>query len=113
MMSESMIERVARAICRANGRDPDRLEPGDAPGIDGQLPNGDPAHFVWKHYMDEARAAIEALREPTDDMIYVGEGYCDFMLPSTHDNSGEGRRKEFRMGWQAAIDHALNPQKPT
>jgi hypothetical protein len=95
-MSESMIERVARAICRANGRDPDRLEPGDAPGIDGQLPNGDPAHFVWKHYMDEARAAIEAMRSPTRDVLTA-------FVDADVDTFVAGVR------WEAAIDAALTP----
>lgn len=82
-----MVERVARAIYDAD-------------------PIRDKSMAVARK---KAIAAIEAMREPTDDMIYVGEGYCDFMLPSTHDNTGSGRRKEFRMGWQAAIDHALKP----
>lgn len=63
-----------------------------------------PSKEVFERY---ARAAIAAMRDPTARMIYVGEGYCDFVLPPGLDNTGDGRRKEFRMGWQAAIDEAL------
>lgn len=57
-MSESMIERVARSLCEAQR----------------QLP-GDP---TWETtcardlYRVEARAAIEAMREPTTAMIWNG-----------------------------------------
>lgn len=51
-MTESMIERVARAI-----RDSDCGVGSDAP---------------WEDYIDDARAAIEAMREPTDTMWEAG-----------------------------------------
>jgi hypothetical protein len=51
-MSE-MVERVARAIARANnGDDFDRVD-----------------EAVRELYRDEARAAIEAMREPSEEML--------------------------------------------
>ena len=49
-MSE-MIERVARAMCQSDGDDPERY---------------------WRDYEVNARAAIEAMREPTEAMIAAG-----------------------------------------
>lgn len=65
------LEAVARALCIEDGRDPDRLEPGDdpymgregypSPCVDGVLPNDDKAHFLWRNYVFAAQAAINAL----------------------------------------------------
>lgn len=54
-MSE-MVERVARAICVARGRDPD--------GRTGFVCDSSPPHYVkhWETARGEARAAIEAMR---------------------------------------------------
>jgi hypothetical protein len=50
-----MIEKVARAICKTHSAfDPDTLTDGVA---------------AWKYYVPEARAAIAAMREPTDEII--------------------------------------------
>jgi hypothetical protein len=51
-MSE-MVERVARAICEA-----ERMNPDDKLG-------------GWRHWQDAARAAIEAMREPTEAMRFA------------------------------------------
>lgn len=67
-MSE-IVERVARVLCQRNGYDPDSIEPGDLPRVDGRLKNGDPGHFLWREFVAPARAAIEAMREPTDGML--------------------------------------------
>jgi hypothetical protein len=56
-MSE-MVERVAKAICVSEGAvDPD----GSFEGV---------AH--WERYAAEARAAIEAMREPTEQQVAAG-----------------------------------------
>lgn len=52
-MVESMVERVAKAIALAN-----------------RAPDSDD----WPVYVADARAAIEAMREPTDAMVDAGEG---------------------------------------
>lgn len=75
----SMVERVARVLCKADRCDPDQLEPGDAAGIDGHLSNGDPAHFLWREWSDRARLVIEAMREPTDAMKEESFGSDPFL----------------------------------
>ncbi len=64
-MSE-MIERVARTICWKNGMNPDLTLGGD-----GQ-------NFLWEEYEGQARAVIEAMREPSDAMRVAA-------LSATHD----------------------------
>ena len=54
-------EKVARVICENSGYDPDSLEPGDLPRIDGTCPNGDPGHFMWRTYIKLAKKIIKAL----------------------------------------------------
>ena len=68
----NMVEKVARAICEAQGDDPDYLEPGDAHGIDAYFSDGEPAFRRWKNYIREARAAIEAMREPSNAILKAG-----------------------------------------
>ena len=74
-MSE-MIERVARAICEA-----ERMNPDDALG-------------GWVHWRDAARAAIEAMREATEEMFEMG-----------HSELIEGG--DIHSAWHAMIDQAL------
>jgi hypothetical protein len=74
-----MIERVARAICEA-----ERMNPDDALG-------------GWVHWQEAARAAIEAMREPSEEMLFAGHRAIkapDRMLPS-------------RAAWLAMIDVAV------
>ncbi len=54
--------------------------------------------FLHAEVMEEARAAIQALRDPTEDMIYAGwqDG-----------NNGLGKGEEIKSIWQAMIDEAL------
>lgn len=63
-MAEDMIERVARAIASA---DPDQA---------GQVDGSEMGDYFWEkyrdHYMTIARAAIEAMREPTRAMHEAG-----------------------------------------
>lgn len=75
-MSE-MVERVARAI---------------ADNIQAALPDG-----VVVDYHYAARAAIEAMRRPTEAMVDAG---YDFTADPCW-------REDFIKGWQAMIDEAL------
>ncbi len=59
-MSSEMIERVARAIATASGV---------APDDDDGSPN-------WWMFRGPARAAIEAMREPTEQMQRAGYTLC-------------------------------------
>ncbi|ASQ11852.1 hypothetical protein CDO22_17820 [Sinorhizobium meliloti] len=54
----TMVERVARALCVNEGENPDSPTPHN-PHVD----------FVWQYYRGPARAAIEAMMEPTDAML--------------------------------------------
>ena len=45
------IESIARIICEDGKCNPDDLEPGDLPKIDGTCPNGDPGHYLWRHFV--------------------------------------------------------------
>ena len=74
---DSMVERVARAICRHEGDEED-----------------------WPCWFGEARAAIEAMREPTEAMVdaFVWYGH------------GKTIGDVARIGWQSMIDAALSPE---
>lgn len=92
---ETMVERVARALCRADGLDPDAdwrdqgavfltfaIEPGKAQ--------------CWRTYEAKARAAIEAMREPTTAMTSAFDAACD-----------EHGHCLARFGYRIMIDAAL------
>ena len=82
-----MVERVARAICVSEGRDPDA----DFMRIPGPMTGSK----VWTEYVRRARAAIEAMREPTDEMVGAK-------------NSAEPHYESyFRERYRAAIDEVL------
>ena len=87
-MSE-MIERVARALCLANGEDPDK--PSGAFGV------------WWKSYRDEARAALEAMREPSSAQEAV---MLDLL-----ERADRPPTKRWHWVWQEMIDAALS-EKP-
>jgi len=95
--SESMIERVSRTMCREHIRtifQPETLE--------------SIVEIEWKDWVPEARAALQALMEPTDHMVWKGEGMSDFMLDGEcFDNSGDGRRVEMKMAFKVMIEAAL------
>jgi hypothetical protein len=57
-----MIQRVAIAICTQQGKDPHQMR-------DDGLP---PSFEGWTRYVDLARVAIEAMREPTKEMLDAG-----------------------------------------
>lgn len=95
----NMIERVARAICKSHGGDPDMIVAGGepircpnntylAPQDDGKL-NVFP---LWHTYAIDALEAVRAMREPTKEM--VDAGYTIFIGPCEN-------------VWQAMIDEAL------
>lgn len=87
----NMVERVARAICRAHGK-----------WIEDES---------WHTYQDEARAAIEAMREPTMEMRN-GVRPQEYTIKHYH---GSGHHRSFpTLGsgpvqiWQDMIDAALS-----
>lgn len=87
----SMIERVARALCAP-------FDPDETIFLGGYQKR-------WKTRVDEARAAVEAMQEPTDAMV-------DAPLPSSPSHGGryENRRDLRPYIYRAMIDAALNEQ---
>jgi hypothetical protein len=71
-MSE-MIERVARALCKLHGLDPDEESPSvvvkQMAGYGAVGSFSGPPESHWRAYVPVATAAIEAMREPTEAMI--------------------------------------------
>ena len=97
-----MIERVARALCWAQKLDPDALCYNDRAGEGGR-------QMRWTWWVKEARAAIEAMREPTGYMAEIGTlgPGCDRVeagvkiVASRHVES-----------WHRMIDAALGRYRP-
>lgn len=84
-----MVEKVARAICRSMLQDPD---------IDYEVHHQDGLVKGWKMYEMEARAAIQAMRDPTGNMVDAG---C-FCQPSPFGDASSV--------WKAMIDAALSEE---
>jgi hypothetical protein len=84
--AESMIEAVARAIAHHAGVDPDRERSGA---------------FQWQAYVGIARAAIAAMREPTDAMVDAGAA-------ERFDSRYESEENHAKHVWDAMIDAILN-----
>lgn len=83
--ADNMVERVSRAICETTNR---------------ICFGGTPLEDEWREYVEEARAAIEAMREPTRDMCAdasdcVVVGCCGLTETAARET------------WQAMIDQAL------
>jgi hypothetical protein len=109
MTEQSMIERVARVLCECDGYDPDQLEPGNTPYhdntevVDGRL-RGGPAFRLWRLYAKDARAALEALREPTEGMLGAA-------WPKVTVGLADGEPEHLVALYQAMMDAALS-EKP-
>jgi len=73
-----MIERVARALCRAAGQSESTIYQGKP---------------MWRAYVNTARLVLEAMREPSLEMLAVPE--FDWKLSA--------------LSWHAMIDAALDP----
>jgi hypothetical protein len=81
-MSESMVERVARALCRDGGfQDTDSLDHRVRFGSDPPVVDTQP---IWRRFEKEARAAIEAMREPTEKMkrAVIADARSDELIDS-------------------------------
>jgi hypothetical protein len=90
-MSDSMLERVARAILSADLdiTDFNLSEKGKAEILDSE----------WCEWVLHAKAAINAMRDPTKDMLAACEIY-EVVMDVT--------QSEMKTIWQAMIDAALN-----
>lgn len=83
----NMIEKVARALCWNNGMNPDLTLGGDG------------VNFLWMEYEDKAKAAIEAMYDPTEAITTAGiEAWRNhYLSPVTQ--------------WRAMIDAALKEEE--
>lgn len=100
MSEETMIERVARAICVARGRDPDRVyetnRSSDVGGVETAM-----AHEAWRDHIAAAQAAIGAMKEARGDMFKAG---YEAMFADKYDGTQDAM---LGAGWDAMIDEAL------
>lgn len=85
-----MVERVARKLCERCGVHPDDMDGGVWDG--GSYAKGRPA---WNCWVDDATAAIEVMREPTDQQRQL---YYELSFRTEVMNDG---------CWERAIDAAL------
>lgn len=83
-------EEIARAICVADGWDPDSpfFECPGAPGTEREA-------LQWETYLAHAGAVLDALKEPTEEMVLAA---CEGLELPSH------RRRIFRAMIQAAKD---------
>jgi len=105
-MTDNMIERVARALCRVNN-----LESRARAGIN-VMYDSDWLQYEnasWKNHENEARAAVDAMREPTEEMVTAGLAKVD--EPSYMVTRGYIADHDLRIGWRAMIAAALG-EKP-
>lgn len=94
-----MVDRVARALCRVHFMRKQHS---------GACTQKERVDFLvneyWRNHVDDARAAITALREPTDDM--AEEGFQETGDPCWPEN--------VKKAWRAMIDAALSePEAPS
>ena len=75
----SMVERVARAICAETGCIPDAMigpnETLTNTGLGFSGFGDSKSHAQWEFYKAEARAAMRAMREPTEAMLVAGDDW--------------------------------------
>lgn len=89
-MSE-MIERVARVLAKSSFSCPfEQLAP----------------HYQ-QSYREDARSAIEAMREPTGKMCVAGNGASSHVYGAHCDTMQELAEARMFPAWQAMIDEAL------
>lgn len=91
-----MLERAARGISKAHHENPD------------DYAFGYKVKQLWELRVIDARAALEAIREPTEEMVEAAlddpdAEYCDQCMQSGYERSA-GYPK---MIWQTMIDHIL------
>ncbi len=101
-MSDSMIERVARAITAKRLALAAEAMAGGAIGLGMDDDIG----------RELARSAIEEMRRPTEQMIANGAGYTDFSLPEAIGSGVEDYKREIAIAWYAMIETALAPHRP-
>ncbi|UAK23694.1 hypothetical protein [Sphingomonas nostoxanthinifaciens] len=72
MTDPTMIERVARALCAVDNKDPNEFVDTPIPREVRVSVSPRPKVPLWTRYERHSRAAIEAMREPTRAMMDAG-----------------------------------------
>ncbi|RVT90204.1 hypothetical protein [Sphingomonas crocodyli] len=88
-MPDTIVEKVARALCRAEGGAPTMPMNGKS---------------LWQHYVPVARAAIIAMREPSEAMKTAGAEEGGF---AGYYGDDPENRTAAQMVWHAMVDMAL------
>lgn len=107
MAETSMVEKVARAIWRAREKQfPERVR---RPKPD----TFDNASGAWDMVLEQARAAIEAMREPTEEMIEANWSSIqsvdqELRMRVSLMSSKDAHQIKAKCRWRAMIDAALN-----
>lgn len=65
----SIVERISRVLCAAEGQDPDQP-------IEGDMPLG-LTQLVWEAFASRAIDVLEVMREPTEMMLDEGWEHSD------------------------------------
>lgn len=100
MAEQTPLERAARALCRSRGIDPDSNYQPQSGGATLEVALPQPA---WRQWERNARAAIEAIREPSEEMAHHGQGAI--LERWIH---AEGPDVDSaKASWQAMIDQLL------
>lgn len=81
------LERAARALCSLDGNPENATMEGKP---------------LWRDYLPEARAVVEALREPSDTMVLAAEDHCDSPATGGYGSAG--------CHWALMIETALAEQ---
>ena len=109
-MSDDMVERVARAMCKADGLDPDadwRISDGIMLAVAVDKPER------WRTYVRKARAAIEAtpLKEMIEKMAQMRAALIEAqkLAELAEDLTGCRGDDDYVWGVQALISAALSP----
>lgn len=61
----NMIENISRELCKKSGNDPDKIM------TDYECDTWP----LWVNYQELAKAALECLKEPTEEMLQIGDLY--------------------------------------
>lgn len=105
-MTTELVEAMARAACIADGYDPEQLEPGDDPYMngtpvdDGRNRKGEICHFYWRRYVDR----VEPLLPFLDQAHRAGE-------LAMRERVEEAANALVRQ-WEEAAANALHGPKP-
>jgi hypothetical protein len=88
-MADTIVERVARILCREDGDDPERI-------CRGEKRSAGTTYRSWQAYVSVARRIVAAKRDPEDGMVDAG-------FDAELDEEGDMAPRNV---WEAMIDEA-------